>query len=70
MAFLAAAFIPLPPATSGGDPWIAVVAILAFAVVAVVALVAANLPVRPKAEETKAPRTTLPQAGWPRLGLN
>ena len=64
MGFLAAAFIPLPPATSGGDSWIAVVAIVAFAIAAAVALVVANRPMKPapKPAIKEAPRTILPTA--------
>lgn len=62
MGFLATTFMPAPPATSGGDWWIAVVAIVAFAAVAAVALVVANRPVRPKPTIREMPRTTLPKA--------
>ncbi len=62
MGFLAATFIPLPPATSGGDSWIAGVAILAFAIAAAVALVVANRPIKQKPAIKEMPRTTLPKA--------
>ncbi len=60
MAFLTGTFIPPVPAMSGGDLWIAVVAIVLFAIAAVVAVVVANRPVKPRSAVTQAPRTILP----------
>ncbi len=64
MVFLSGTFIPLPPATSGGDSWIALVTIVGFAIVAAVALVIANRPIKPKPRPAikEMPRTILPKA--------